>query len=148
MTTRNGQELNASDEVIRLVATLQTSLTKLVDGQKVAREEIRALGGRIDALAGKIEVVAARVEALAERVHRSNNILTPFVEELSVLRESQAALDRALDFVETQQKAKLQDLERAHVALERAVEFVENRVRQVRDRVADDESEAKGTGSG
>lgn len=126
-----------TSDLVRLVATLETTLGKLVEGQRALRAELRAFGGRVEALAGKVDTLAARTDDLAEKVHRSNNLLMSLTNDTSVLRESQHALDRALEFIETQQKAKLLDLERAHQAIARAVDFVEARVRAVRDEVAD-----------
>jgi chromosome segregation ATPase len=103
----------------------------------VIRDELRAFGGRVDVLSGKVETLTAIVDELAQRVHRTNNVVMRLTDETSALREAQKTLDRALDFVETQQRARLQELERANKAIERAVEFIEARVRRVNDELAD-----------
>lgn len=134
MTKGNGDqsahEPHSADELVRLVASLQAPLERLVSSERVTRDEIKALARKLDGF-------DSRIDQLAERVHRSSNIAQALNEQLELSARSQEALDRALEVFESLAKAKVIELERAHDALERTVAILEGRLRHVRDEVAD-----------
>lgn len=126
--------VNVSDEAVRLVATIETTLNKLVEAQKSLKVDLRT---ELRANSAKIAELAARVDGLAEKVHATNNISMRLTDQAAELHQAQLTLERALDFFETQMKAKAQALERNQLDHGRAIEVVETRVRHLRDEVAD-----------
>lgn len=132
MSGKNGSDRppEPSDEFVRAVARLEVGIGKLVESQRVTRDEVKALGGKIDTL-------SARVDGLAERVHRTNNLAQRFDEQYEILQRSQETMDRAVDFFEVTTKARAFEFERSLAAINAAVQVLEGRMRHVRDEVAD-----------
>jgi len=125
---------HVSDAAIRLVATIETTLQNLVDSQKALKAEVVTA---LEVNSAKIAELSARVDGLGKKVHKTNNISMRLTNEAAELHQAQLTLERALDFFETQMKAKAQELERSQLEQGRTLEHVETRVRHLRDEVAD-----------
>jgi len=130
----NTQPASPFDEFVRIVATLETRFGHVIDGQKALKAEIRTLSNTVR---GRFDELGTRIDGLGERVHKANNIMTKIVDQTLELHQATQTLERALDFIETQQRAAAQRLELEQREQARSLEHVESRVRHLRDEVAD-----------
>ncbi len=117
------------EEVLHLVATLQTTLEHVAHNQASTKVELSTITPRIDELSAKISVLAAEVRATGERVHRFGNLMVPLIDEAGILHHATITLERAIELAS-------HDVE-VRTALERMLDTVETRIGRWRDELAD-----------
>jgi ABC-type phosphate transport system auxiliary subunit len=124
-----------SDAYIRTLAGIELSLENIA-------KEVASVKGELRRIIPRIDTLAAEVKENSRLVHRQAAVIESVTNESLGLNQSRIAIEKAVEDMRTENAARGLQLERAVAALERDNEFQAERLRRLRDDVADHVAEA------
>lgn len=119
-----------SDSYIRTLAGLEVTLQKLAKGQDDIKAQLKTIAPRLDTL-------AAEVRENGRLIHHQAKIFNTLTNETSDLHQARVALEKLTEDIRVDSAARALVLERAINGLGKDLEFTDDRVRRLRDKVAD-----------
>lgn len=125
-----------SDAYIRTLAGLEVKLSQIAEDQGAIKGELRKISPRLD-------TIVAEIHELARLVHHHARVTERLTNETSDLVQTRISLDKTIAELRIDAGARALELERMIAALASAVEFTDDRLRRLRDDVADELGPAK-----